>query len=414
MSNALAIATVTETLVEVLSGALRNDNIVSGAQVTALPPDSSSGLPETGVNVFLYQITPNAALRNADLPTRSADGTLLRCPQAALDLHYLLTFYGDETTLDQQRLLGVVASTLHAYPVLSRSTVQSTEQNIPFLNSADLDQQIDLVRVTPINFSLEELSKLWSFLLKTDYVLSIAYVAGVVLIDAQVPVPPPPLPVLTTNIYAFPFAQPVVTQIASSLGPNVPIISTDSLVVTGTNFLGTAPSMTSVLIGGIEVAPSTVSSTSLTAALPAGLAAGAQTLQIQQSMMMGTPTTPHQGLQSSLATFVLNPTIRQSSPGVYDITVMGSASPPGEIVTVTIDPAAQVGQRVLLELIDVAAPGAANLFDGGTLSADTNTLTFDVVGMLTGSNLVSVLIGGAASPFDLDPSGTPIAPLISF
>ncbi|MBN9511563.1 MAG: DUF4255 domain-containing protein, partial [Alphaproteobacteria bacterium] len=96
MSNALAIATVTETLLQLLQQRL-DVSQVPGALVTALPPDSASGLPNPGVNIFLYQVSPNLALRNADLPTRAADGTLLRRPRTALDLHYLLTFYGDET-----------------------------------------------------------------------------------------------------------------------------------------------------------------------------------------------------------------------------------------------------------------------------------------------------------------------------
>ena len=51
--------------------------------------------------------------------------------------------------------------------------------------SSNLETQTELVRFTPIAFSLEELSKLWSFLLKIDYVLSTAYVASVVLIEAD-------------------------------------------------------------------------------------------------------------------------------------------------------------------------------------------------------------------------------------
>src|SRR5262249_38186519 len=145
---------------------------VSGAHVTALPPDASSGLPNPGINIFLYQVSPNPALRNADLPTRASKGALLRRPQIALDLHYLLTFYGDEASLEQQRLLGAVALALHAYPELPRTLIDHVETATPYLAGAGLSQQSELVRFVPVNFSLEELSKLWSFLLKIDYVLS--------------------------------------------------------------------------------------------------------------------------------------------------------------------------------------------------------------------------------------------------
>jgi len=114
MSNALAIATVTETLVQVLQGALTGINLGSSPHVTNTRPDQQTGLPPVGVNVFLYQIAPNPYLRNIDLPTRKADGSLLQRPKAAVDLYYLLSFYGDDTTLEQQRLLGAVIRELHA------------------------------------------------------------------------------------------------------------------------------------------------------------------------------------------------------------------------------------------------------------------------------------------------------------
>jgi len=81
MSNHLAIATVTATLSRTLAAAVGTD--VSAANVTTLRPDDA---PERGVNVYLYQVTPDAAWRNADLPTRRDDGRLAQRPRVALDL----------------------------------------------------------------------------------------------------------------------------------------------------------------------------------------------------------------------------------------------------------------------------------------------------------------------------------------
>ena len=59
MSNFLAIATVTATLSQVLQVAVGVD--VPGAAMTTVRPDSTgSGLPTTGVNLYLYQVTPVA------------------------------------------------------------------------------------------------------------------------------------------------------------------------------------------------------------------------------------------------------------------------------------------------------------------------------------------------------------------
>jgi Pvc16 N-terminal domain/IPT/TIG domain len=328
----------------------------------------------------------------------------------------MLTFYGDDATLEQQRLLGAVVRELHAHPTLTRSMISGVEQSVAFLAGSNLDQQPELVRLTPINFSLEELSKLWSFLLKTDYVLSTAYVASVVLIETDDPPPPPALPVLTAGISALPFRQPVIASIQSAVGPDALIVAGSQIVIAGKNFiLDPAAGSSSVTIGGQMQTPSAVSDTRIVTPLPPGLAAGAQTVQIIQAMMLGAPPVPHQlGFQSDLATFVLHPEIsRSGSPASYQITVgPGAGSPPGVAVTVAVSPTVRAGQRAILELLQPVQPSAARLFDGGSATADTDTLVFQVPTLPSGSYLVRVRVNGAESPFDLDPSGAPVAPRI--
>ena len=103
MSNFLAIATVTAGLQRVLEAAVSVD--VPGATVTTERPETRQGNAGTaGVNVFLYETIPNGAHRNADVPTRDGGGQVLVRPTAALDLHYLLSFYGSEKDLEPQRL----------------------------------------------------------------------------------------------------------------------------------------------------------------------------------------------------------------------------------------------------------------------------------------------------------------------
>jgi hypothetical protein len=423
MSNALAIATVTETLVQVLQGALTGINLGSSPHVTNTRPDQQTGLPPVGVNVFLYQIAPNPYLRNIDLPTRKADGSLLQRPKAAVDLYYLLSFYGDDTTLEQQRLLGAVIRELHAQPTLTRSMIAAVQQNTTFLQGADLDQQPELVRFTPVAFSLEELSKLWSFLLKTDYVLSTAYVGSVVLIETDDPVPPPSLPVLAPKVYVLPFRQPVITQILSAEETDAPILPGSEIVLLGRNLVldqpggGSPPSgSTQVLIRGIPQDPIIGGDTRIVVALPPGLPAGVQPVQVIQSLMLGVPPVPHrQGFQSDVATFVLHPTIQKTgSPPAYAITLQtGVGSPPGSALVVRMNPTVAKGQRALIELLQLAEPTAARLFDGGVVSADTDTLTFQLQGLPAGNYLVRVRIDGAESPLDLDPIGAPVAPGIT-
>ena len=200
-------------------------------------PTHQAHLPSPGVNAFLYQVAPNVALRNSDLPTRAPDGTLLQRPQAALDLFYLITFYGDDLQLEQQRLLGAVTLALHAQPWLKTADIVAA-QGAPYLAGADLANQTERVRFRPINFSLEELSKLWSFLLKTDYVLSAAYVASVVLIDTSDATPPPALPVLQPKLVVLPVRPPVITAIAPVAGPGGAIVPGAQINVIGVRPIG--------------------------------------------------------------------------------------------------------------------------------------------------------------------------------
>src|SRR5262249_42247928 len=215
-------------------------SLVNSAQVTVLRPDASTNLPSHGVNIFLYQVTPNPSWRNADLPTRKSDGSLTRRPQVALDLHYLISFYGEDAHFEQQRLLGTVARALHAAPTLDRAAVKATEGETlggHRIFDSNLSNQVDLVRLTPINFSLEEMSKLWSFFLKTDCVLSLAYMATIVLIETDDPPPADALPVLKPCIMAVPFSLAVIDTIEpqafalSSPGP-------DKITLQGQGFSG--------------------------------------------------------------------------------------------------------------------------------------------------------------------------------
>src|SRR4051812_22204759 len=120
MSNHLAIATVTAALRNRLTDATNAD--LPGASVTNERPNAS-GLPEKGINIFLYQVTPNVAFRNRDAPTRRADATLQRRSSIALDLHYMLSFYGTDETWEPQILLGSAARAMHSRPALPREEI---------------------------------------------------------------------------------------------------------------------------------------------------------------------------------------------------------------------------------------------------------------------------------------------------
>ncbi|MER6068416.1 DUF4255 domain-containing protein [Streptomyces sp. NPDC001852] len=202
MSNTLAVATVTEALRQQIAQSLAPD-IPFAVDVAARKPPTDPPAEPT-ITVFLYQVTPNAALRNMDAPTRAADGTVLTRPSAALDLHYLISFYGDEAELVPQRLLGCVVRTLHESPVLSKAMIEAAAEQ-PYLQGTDLADAPQRVRFTPTALDIDDTSKLWGMLYQnnTPYALSLIYQGIAVMIDGRAK-PVESKPVKTRTVHAVP------------------------------------------------------------------------------------------------------------------------------------------------------------------------------------------------------------------
>ncbi|WP_069814579.1 DUF4255 domain-containing protein [Streptomyces sp. TP-A0874] len=204
MSNALAIATVTQALALLIENSLRPEIDMQVSVKTQRPPAEAPDDPT--ITVFLYQVTPNAARGANDLPTRAADGTLLRRPAAALDLHFLISAYGEESELVGQRLIGCVVRALHEVPVLPKALIEEAVER-PHLAGSDLAGAVDRVRFTPTRMDIDETSKLWGMLHQTPYALSVVYQAALVLVDGRER-PAPAEPVRRLTVGAAPFGAP--------------------------------------------------------------------------------------------------------------------------------------------------------------------------------------------------------------
>lgn len=394
MSNFLAIATVTAALTNVLQTAVGND--VTGAKVTRTAPDNQAAAARpASVNIYLFQVTPNAAHRNADVPTRRS-GQVVQRPQAALDLHYLLSFYGDENQYEPQRLLGSVVRTLHERPFLTRHDILAAAANPPFndpANPSDLANQQELVRFVPTALSLEEMSKLWSVMLQAPYVLSLVYMASVVLIEG-LEAPQPALPVRVRNVYVDTFRYPAIEQVVSSAGPGMPILAGSTLLIQGQQLQGAG---TQVRISDLIVTPSDVSDSQVTFTLPAGLRAGPQGLQVVQTV----PPLGNPSVESNLVAFVLRPAITPTLA-----TATG--------ITLSVNPAVGAGQRVVLLLNQTT--GAAPLsytFVPPAPQTDSTSLAIPIGGVRAGTYFVRLQVGGAESPLDLDPSSPAFGPAVT-
>ncbi|MEM1130362.1 MAG: DUF4255 domain-containing protein [Pseudomonadota bacterium] len=211
MSNVLAIAAVTQLLKDLLNDTLINGEAEQalGAEftVTALPPDrvvaENAADQRAQLNLFLHRVTPNAALRNADLPTRTRDGTLRLRPQLAIDLHYILTAVAADE-LHAEILLGYAMQLFHELPLLPRETIRAAlnaavidtvlPEDFDVLRASEIADQMELLKITPRTLSMDDMSKMWTAL-QASYRTTVAYDVSVVLIERNQPTRPT-LPVL--------------------------------------------------------------------------------------------------------------------------------------------------------------------------------------------------------------------------
>ncbi|WP_170332424.1 DUF4255 domain-containing protein [Ruegeria arenilitoris] len=249
MSNVLAIAGVTRILKDMLNDALVFGNVeqVLGTDfiVTAQPPDRIvSDTPDTQtphLNLFLHRVTPNAALRNADLPTRTGDGHLRMRPTLALDLHYILTSVAREE-LHAEVLLGYAMQLFHEMQIVPRETIRTSLSAADLtglggglpdfgtrpLSPAELADQIELLKITPVTLSMDDMSKMWTAL-QASYRTTVAYDVSVVLIERALPVRPT-LPVLTRGGLRDPeTGRDPGVSVEPSLASNIPsLLSVES------------------------------------------------------------------------------------------------------------------------------------------------------------------------------------------
>lgn len=422
MSNYLAIATVTATLQRTLQQAIQSD--VDGARVTTARPDGlGSGTPETGVNLYLYHLKRNPAWGNADMPSRQRKGEMIKRNQIALDLYYLLSFYGNEAELEPHRLLGSALRTMEDRSILSPQMIRETvsEPIFNFLSNSDLAEQLDMVRTELFPVSTDELSKVWSVFFQTPYSLSVVYKVTVVLLEGEDP-SRPPLPVRDRFIGGSAFSkQPTIESVIPAAGKYQPILANSTLLIRGKMLAGVT---TLVRLCGVEVTPQTAIDTEISlpmALVPIeALRAGVQGLQVihQQipspSLSGGTTedqqttSTLHkqhlavhyQRIESNVAPIIIRPSLKEVR--VSNLESRDDDSRSADITAVT-DLTISVGQQSLIKLNErtVNEP-AIYTFSARRLNEDTTEPSFPIQGVKPGEYLVRVQVDGAESMLQVD------------
>jgi hypothetical protein len=400
MANFLAPATVTAALQRLLQAAAKE--AVSGAKAVVERPDATKSGPVVGI--FLYEVVPNAALRNEMLPSRASDGSLRARTLTAVDLRYLLTFHGDEKELEPLRMLGSVLRALAAQPVITKSLVEAVvaagsdePPTHPWVAASDLAADTELPRLTAHTVDLEQMSHLWSLFPQAVYALSSVWQVGPVVVESAV-TPTPAAPVLAAELAVSPLTRPVVTRV-EPVDPAAGALTAGSTWrIVGAALAG--PS-TEVRVAGADVAVQLRSDAELRVdASPASaLRAGRVLVEVVHRALAGAPATP----RAEIA--------RARHPVDVSARLESLAHAAGRI-TVTPDVPVRSRQHTALALLDPATGDVVLRTVLTVQPADAASLDVPVPGAAPGTYAAVLSVDGVDSVLRRDAAGAITGPLV--
>jgi len=422
MSDGYAIAAVSavirRTILEALSAAQVSD-VTGNIQVTAIPPDRvipPNGAEPTQVNIFLHQVTRNAAFRNADLPSRNAAGDLVSGPALALDLHYMITAYGTEPFWAEM-LLGHAALALHENATLTRRAIaRALSPNPPdalvppALRDSGIEAQIELVKILPKAVDSEEMSRLWAAI-QRQYRPTMAYRASVVLIEPRASGASAP-PVRAPGVRALPLANVELASVAAASGANEPITRASTIVLSGQGF---SPEEMTIEIGETVATPAAGSVNAARieldlSALAPPPRAGLQPLRAIRTRPLGPPpTTPAVEVSNTLP-LTLRPAITASNVAIGSTDTVDGQPVSSGTVTLTIDPPVGRAQKATV-LLNTAGGGPMHRLEapannGAAANVDeVAQIAFAFRRLRRGPYLIRVSVDGAESLLTVDGGG---------
>jgi hypothetical protein len=396
MSNSLAIAAVTATLRNLLHAGITSEPDLADASITMQPLDRARTNDSNAnqLNLFLYHVVPSGAWRNQPIPGMVRSGET-GFPALGLNLYYLLTAFGRDNDIQRpysHQLMGRAMSVLNDHPLLGSAEIEAA------LPANDLWAQPERVRITLQPFAIDEIAKLWTGF-QTQYRLSVAYEAAVVLIESsrQVKTPVPVLMrgpgdsgfVAQANL-SSPF--PMLTAVVPSNGQTTSNLG-DRLSISGLNLTGDKCQVQ--FSNSRLTVPLTVTTTTFTdqqvsvtipnkpTAWPAGIYTVSVILQSK-----GQPDQTTNELALAIAPTITNPLPIKVAFNASQITLKINCSP-------NVFP----GQRVSLLL-------GSFEYTTGTITASTSQLKFVVQALAAGSYSVRLRVDGVDSQI-IDRTTTP-------
>ncbi|MCP4127236.1 MAG: DUF4255 domain-containing protein [Gammaproteobacteria bacterium] len=432
MSTSLGISAVTTVLQSVLSNRLAgvSGEVGGSVAVTAVAPDRvdlSGASDPNQVNLFLYQVVPNPGWTGMDLPARNNNARRISAPPLVLDLHYLISIYA-ANALVPEILLGEVMQEFHERPIPTRTIITnalnptSPPAGFPTeLANSGLAEQIENIRITPEAISNEEMSKLWTAL-QAHYRMSVAYQVTTVIIDSEAPAVTA-LPVSRPLGYAQSSSFPVLLGVAAQAGTTLPIIAGTAIRISGSQLgdLGLT-----VLVDDVDLSAEVTERREdyidlmLPDPLPAGIHAGAASVQVVRNDTISEPPELRRSVASNPVVMVLRPTfiVNENIDGGQDV-VVDSVTLRSGVFELTLNPAIQRGQKLRVCLNQTGGDLRAYTFRGpdghGMADTDTQTTTVDVPfsRVAAGSYLIRVQVDVSESVLSIDGGGVYNGPLVA-
>lgn len=272
MSSYKAIAAVSSTLRNLLSDRME-DLAATPVAVTIAPPDVTvAGVSGRRLNLYLFQVTENGSLKNQDL--LSPPGAYGH-PPLSLGLHYLMTAFppsedAADADLTSQQILGNAMRVLHDYAIVPPDLHREDDPMKPLILDPVLANAPERIKIALQPIPVDELSKLWSALPKSNFRRSVAYEVSVVQIESR-RTRRVPAPVKTRRVHVQISRRPEITAVFRTPLPGEPsgdprVRLQQQINVEGSGFLA---AKVWVRLGGLEpIRVNAVSDTLLQIAVP--------------------------------------------------------------------------------------------------------------------------------------------------
>ena len=326
MSNGLEIAAVTAIFKNLLEDGLVQNAALSSmgnVLVTTLPPDQISvgvdGQPQ--LNLFLYQVSQN---RNADIgkserslhhQTSTEEDVL---PPLAINLHYVLTAYGNKD-FQTEIMLGYVMQLMHQTPVLSNARIRAALNHVATINRSGLlaqaidstsiealTEHLEQVRIAPNLFDTEQTSRIWS-LFQGSYRPSITYEVSMVFSESQ-------KHSFATASSEEALNQPQIKKIVPRL-TNSEIVAGSTLIIYGKN-LSADITLLRLNEGKTLLEPQIVEYNRILFKVPQNLQPGVQKVQVVHQQLYKYKNDKDLEAVSNEQTFVSHPIVIDDNPTI--------------------------------------------------------------------------------------------------